>query len=405
MPTVGGETRLRRRVPRQLPRERDVRRAAPDRARDAREGARPRATSSSSTARRPAATGSAARRVLASQELGEDDADKRPSVQIGDPFTGKKLIEASLELVERGLVESLQDCGAAGLASSLSEMAREGGIDVHLDRVPLREAGPGAVGGHDLREPGADGRGRAAASARRGRARSATAGSSRTRSIGEVTDTGELRAFCDDEVVGAIPARLLTDECPRYEVEPARPAAGRPRSDASGPTTVLELSRRRTSAAARGSTAATTTSSARARSAARASTRPSSGCGPSLPRARRLARRPGPDRAARPAHRRRARRARGGAQRRLHRRRAARADRLPQLRQPGEARDRLGARRGDRGRWPQACEALGIPVVSGNVSLYNETDGRAIHPTPVVGCVGLVPDVRARARRAGARAT
>ncbi|MBA3788490.1 MAG: phosphoribosylformylglycinamidine synthase II, partial [Actinobacteria bacterium] len=42
-----------------------------------------------------------------------------------------------------------------------------------------------------------------------------------------------------------------------------------------------------------------------------------------------------------------------------------------------------------------ACEALGVPIVSGNVSLYNETDGRAIHPTPVVGCVGLVPDVRA----------
>ncbi|HET9322957.1 MAG TPA: AIR synthase related protein, partial [Gaiellaceae bacterium] len=50
--------------------------------------------------------------VLASQELGEADDDKRPSVQIGDPFTGKKLIEASLELVEGGLVESLQDCGA-----------------------------------------------------------------------------------------------------------------------------------------------------------------------------------------------------------------------------------------------------------------------------------------------------
>src|ERR687891_383061 len=79
--------------------------------------------------------------VLASQELGEDDPDKRPSVQIGDPFTGNKLIEASLELVERGLVASLQDCGAAGLASALAEMARDGqGIDVHLDRVPLREA-------------------------------------------------------------------------------------------------------------------------------------------------------------------------------------------------------------------------------------------------------------------------
>ena len=64
--------------------------------------------------------------VLASQELGEDDADKRPSVQVGDPFTGKKLIEVSVELVESGLVESLQDCGAAGLASALSEMARDG---------------------------------------------------------------------------------------------------------------------------------------------------------------------------------------------------------------------------------------------------------------------------------------
>ena len=80
--------------------------------------------------------------VLASQELGEESHEKRPSVQIGDPFTGKKLIETSLELVESGLVESLQDLGAAGLASSLSEMARDGaGIDVHLDRVPLREEG------------------------------------------------------------------------------------------------------------------------------------------------------------------------------------------------------------------------------------------------------------------------
>ena len=79
--------------------------------------------------------------VLASQELSDADEDKRPTVQIGDPFTGKKMIEASLELVEQGLVESLQDLGAAGLASSLAEMAGRGGagVDVHLDRVPLRE--------------------------------------------------------------------------------------------------------------------------------------------------------------------------------------------------------------------------------------------------------------------------
>ena len=81
--------------------------------------------------------------VLASQELSDEDADKRPTVQIGDPFMGKKLIESSLELVEGGHVVSLQDLGAAGLASSLSEMAARGGagVDVHLDRVPMREDG------------------------------------------------------------------------------------------------------------------------------------------------------------------------------------------------------------------------------------------------------------------------
>src|SRR4026209_2956807 len=76
--------------------------------------------------------------VLASQDLAGSD-EKRPSVQIGDPFRGKALIEGSLELSARGLVLSRQDCGAAGLASSLSEMARDVGVDVHLDRVPLRE--------------------------------------------------------------------------------------------------------------------------------------------------------------------------------------------------------------------------------------------------------------------------
>ena len=107
--------------------------------------------------------------VLASQELGEDDADKRPTVQVGDPFTGKKLIEASLELVEAGLVESLQDCGAAGLASSLAEMAREVGRRRPPRPRPAARGGDGAVGDHDLREPGADGRGRPARAARRGR--------------------------------------------------------------------------------------------------------------------------------------------------------------------------------------------------------------------------------------------
>src|SRR5205814_4356620 len=81
--------------------------------------------------------------VLASAELGEGDATKRPSVQIGDPFTEEKLLECCLELLDRGLLVSLQDLGAAGLASSASEMASKGGVglDVDISRVPLREPG------------------------------------------------------------------------------------------------------------------------------------------------------------------------------------------------------------------------------------------------------------------------
>src|SRR5205814_3243233 len=81
--------------------------------------------------------------VLASAELGEGDAAKRPSVQIGDPFAEKKLLECCLELLDRGLLASLQDLGAAGLTSSASEMASKGGVglDVDISRVPLREPG------------------------------------------------------------------------------------------------------------------------------------------------------------------------------------------------------------------------------------------------------------------------
>ena len=150
--------------------------------------------------------------VLASAELSEDDADKRPSVQVGDPFTGKKLIEVSLELVESGLVESLQDCGAAGLASSLSEMAgADAGIDVHLDRVPLREEGmePWEIMISESQE-------RMVAVVRPEMLAAVRVVCERWElpctAIGEVTRSGLLRAFHDGEVVGAIPARLLTEE-------------------------------------------------------------------------------------------------------------------------------------------------------------------------------------------------
>src|SRR5207253_10319536 len=147
--------------------------------------------------------------VLASQELGEGSDEKRPSVQIGDPFTGKKLIEASLELVEGGLVESLQDCGAAGLASALAEMAGDVGVDVHLDRVPLREDGmePWEIMISESQE-------RMVAVVAPSRVAEVAAACARWELpctvIGEVTDHGELRAFFDGDLVGAIPAAYLT---------------------------------------------------------------------------------------------------------------------------------------------------------------------------------------------------
>src|SRR5689334_22641606 len=81
--------------------------------------------------------------VLASAELGEGDEALRPSVQISDPFAEKKLMECCLELLDRGLLVSLQDLGAAGLTSSASEMASKGGVGIDIDvcQIPLREQG------------------------------------------------------------------------------------------------------------------------------------------------------------------------------------------------------------------------------------------------------------------------
>src|ERR1041384_7001590 len=81
--------------------------------------------------------------TMASAEFSEDAAEKRPTVQVGDPFTEKLLIEACLELMQTNAIVAIQDMGAAGLTSSSVEMAGKGGlgIDLDLDHVPVREAG------------------------------------------------------------------------------------------------------------------------------------------------------------------------------------------------------------------------------------------------------------------------
>ena len=259
--------------------------------------------------------------VLASQELGEEAADKRPSVQVGDPFTGKRLIEVSVELVERGLVLSLQDCGAAGLASSLSEMAADYGIDVHLDRVPQREEDmePWEIMISESQE-------RMVAIVAPERLAEVEAVIDRWELhravIGEVTETGELRALWHDDVAGTIPARFLTEDCPRYTVErePREP-------ERRGSTAAAAADRRRAARAARLGCALL----ARVRHAPLRPARPVAHRSPAgarcrraapatvVPRPRAHARRHGARRLARPVHRGRCRDPRGGAQRRLRR--------------------------------------------------------------------------------------
>jgi phosphoribosylformylglycinamidine synthase II len=163
--------------------------------------------------------------VLASAELGEEDGAKRPTVQIGDPFEESRLLECSLELLEAGLLVALQDLGAAGLTSSSSEMAAKGGVGIDLDlrRVPLREADmePFEIMISESQERmlcvvepanlddvlAVCGRWEVSATA-----------------IGEVTGSGRLRVFDGETLVGDLPVSALVDECPAYDLEPLRPS-------------------------------------------------------------------------------------------------------------------------------------------------------------------------------------
>jgi phosphoribosylformylglycinamidine synthase II len=164
--------------------------------------------------------------VLASAELSDGDASKRPSVQIGDPFEESKLVECCLELLERRLLASLQDLGAAGLSSSTSEMASKGGvgIDIDVSRVPLREADmePFEIMISESQE-------RMLCVVEDERLREllevCERWDVRATPIGSVTDTRRLRVFDGDEPVGDMPVEALVDDCPLYDLEPEPPAA------------------------------------------------------------------------------------------------------------------------------------------------------------------------------------
>lgn len=163
--------------------------------------------------------------TLASQEFDEKAEDKRPSVQVGDPFEEKLLIEACLELLQARLLVGLGDLGAAGLTSSASEMASRGGVglDIDVTRVPQREEGmkPFEIMVSESQE-----RMLAVVTPENLEAALAVCDKWGLRStvIGEVTDTGRFVVREGETVVADMPAATLAHDAPVYEPARERPA-------------------------------------------------------------------------------------------------------------------------------------------------------------------------------------
>jgi phosphoribosylformylglycinamidine synthase len=154
---------------------------------------------------------------FASEELTHESERRRPQVQVGDPFTEKLLLEASLELIGSGHIVAIQDMGAAGLTSSSAEMAARGGVGVEIDlsKVPTRETGmtPYEVLLSESQE-------RMLVVAKADRVPQVQAIAAKweldATPIGRVTDDGMYRCTWGDEVVVEIPGRQLVEDCPVY---------------------------------------------------------------------------------------------------------------------------------------------------------------------------------------------
>ncbi len=163
--------------------------------------------------------------ILASASFDEESGSKRPSVQVGDPFEEKKLIEACLELYERGLVVGIQDLGAAGISCATSECAANGGMgmDVDLDEVPVRESGMTA--GEILMSESQE---RMLAIVEPESVDEVVSVAEKwevnASVIGTVTEGGTLRVRQHGELVAQLPAASLSDDAPKYDRPSQRPA-------------------------------------------------------------------------------------------------------------------------------------------------------------------------------------
>jgi phosphoribosylformylglycinamidine synthase II len=341
--------------------------------------------------------------VLASASFEEGDEAKRPNVQVGDPFQEKLLIEACLELGERRLLRGLQDLGAAGISCAVAEVAARAGMgmEVDLDVVPLRE--PSMEAWEVLVSESQE---RMLALVDPARLPGVLEVCRRwgvlANVLGEMTPAedrgGLLRVRFQGEVVAEVPATSLADEGPVYSrplTPPGPPAAGAEVAlDADPAEAVLALAGDPTCASKRwvweqydrfvghgtvagpGSDAAVLRVPGQDKAVALATDGngryaaldPAAGAALAVAEAARNV-------------------ACTGAQ-------PIAVTNCLNFASP-ERPEVMGAFAAAVDGMAKACRALGLPVTGGNVSFYNESSGRPIHPTPIVGVLGLLEDAAA----------
>ncbi|MDS3904552.1 phosphoribosylformylglycinamidine synthase subunit PurL [Staphylococcus hominis] len=335
--------------------------------------------------------------TFASEELTEESESKRPSVQIGDPFVGKKLMEATLEAITFDELVGIQDMGAAGLTSSSSEMAAKGGsgLVLHLDQVPTREPGisPYEMMLSETQE-------RMLLVVEKGTEQKFLDLFDKheldSAVIGEVTNTDRFVLKYEDEVYADIPVDALADEAPVYILEGEEKEYNTSKNDYSdinvqdvfkkllkhptiaskhylyeqydqqvGANTIIKPGLQSSVVRVEGTNKAiASTIDGEARYVFN---QPYEGGKMVVAEAYRNLIAVGATPLAMTDC--------------LNYGSPEKKDIYQQL---------IDSTKG----MAEACEVLKTPVVSGNVSLYNETRGTSIFPTPVVGMVGLIEDIQ-----------
>ncbi|MDO5513822.1 MAG: phosphoribosylformylglycinamidine synthase subunit PurL [Staphylococcus xylosus] len=334
--------------------------------------------------------------TFASEELSEDSESKRPSVQIGDPFVGKKLMEATLEAITFDELVGIQDMGAAGLTSSSSEMAAKGGSGLHLrlEQVPTREKGisPYEMMLSETQE-------RMLLVVEKGTEQKFLDLFDKheldSAVIGEVTDTDRFVLSYEDEVFADIPVQPLSDEAPIYVLEGEAPNYNESKNDYSKvdvESVFDELLQHPTIASKR-------YLYEQYDQQVGANTIVKPGLQSSVVRVE------GTNKAIASTIDGEARYVfnnpyEGGkmvvaeAYRNLISVGATPLAMTDCLNYGSPEKKEIYQQLADSTKgMSEACEVLSTPVVSGNVSLYNETRETSIFPTPVVGMVGLIEDI------------